>query len=162
MAASLEFAVIPMQAVRPGVMLQGKIYESAGVVVGERSAVSPLQDDTGDGVASQSRYAGFVILMQWLFWIYSQIKGQGRSCINKQAILYANLSSSQHDAAYFMLRRCLCMSMRCKWHNVVFSQAASITKAKAIVVAVELYHVAVLSEAINSYGRDKASPASCC
>lgn len=33
---------------------------------GKRSAVSPLQGDTGDRVASQGRYAGFLTLLQWL------------------------------------------------------------------------------------------------
>lgn len=52
-SASLEFDVVPW-AVMPSVMQQGEIYGSAEVVVGKRRAVSPLQGDTGDCLASQT------------------------------------------------------------------------------------------------------------
>lgn len=63
-SASLEFDVIPQADCVTAVMQQGEIYESAGVVIGERSTVSLLQGDTGHCLASQSRYSGFLILQQ--------------------------------------------------------------------------------------------------
>lgn len=52
-SASLEFDLVP-SAVMATVMQQGEIYGSAEVVVGKRRAVSPLQGDTGDCLASQT------------------------------------------------------------------------------------------------------------
>lgn len=64
--ACLEFVELPQASCVPAAMQQGKIYDSAGVIFGKRSALSPLQGDAGDCLPSKRRYAGFLILLQWL------------------------------------------------------------------------------------------------
>lgn len=131
MSACLEFVALPKADCVPAMTQQGKIYDSAGIVFGQRSALSLLQLKLGNHLPSQSRYACFLIQLQWLVVDIHANRDQGKHASTSPLWVCKPLSMTQH---ILHAGSSLMLFAKCKKHNlhVTFSVLLILPKVQSV------------------------------